>query len=113
MPDMKLRIELPDRPSNAVMSAFLVLLTLVFGDPEKELEFEEGGRILTFEDSAENVNLLYQVVNDRSWNDARFSVNRSNAQFAIGISAFRGEENWSKWLNIALGQTTSITIVPC
>lgn len=112
MLDMKLRIELPDRPSNAVMNAFLCLLILVFGDSEKELEYEEGGRILIFEDSTENMNLLEQVVRNRSWNDPRFNANRSNPYFEMAISSFRGEENWSKWLNQALDETTSITIVP-
>ena len=44
-----LRIELPTRPRNATMGVLFNLITLIFGDPEKELRWEDGGLVLFFE----------------------------------------------------------------
>jgi hypothetical protein len=96
---MMLAIRFKTRSGNTVVGAILTLLTCVFGDSEKELGFEEGGMVLTLEDSPENIELFAKVLIERSWGDFQFAPNQSNSYFQMGVSAFGGEERWSQYLN--------------
>lgn len=107
-----LRIELPFRPGNAAINIILQMITLVLGDHDKELAYEEGGRILIIEDTPANIQLLTEVMKNRSWNDNRFDTNRNSPSLQMGICIFKGAAQWSKFLNQLLDTITSTSVIP-
>jgi hypothetical protein len=112
MPNL-VRIELSQRPENAVMSAMFSLLTCVFGSSEKELEWQQGAKTLLVEDFPETEPSFADVLRNRSWDDPRFETGRRDSNFEMGMTVFGGQEKWSEFLKkVFETMVVSITVEP-
>lgn len=107
-----IRIEFPCRLGNVGMLSLSLLLVRIFGDPDKEYSYEEGGKVFIFEDTEDNVKLFRDVITGRSWSKARFDGNWNNMDFLLGASVLGGNEGWDQALRKVLDAVVAVDGFP-